>query len=101
MGASLLYGARILGPCSPTGSQAPLLLLSPSGSCPERRLWPENCCYSGLLPLRVALPSVVCCTCLEVSHPYGPASLAGPPTHQKPYDNQLKANALLEASFSR
>jgi hypothetical protein len=27
MGVSLLYDARILGPCSPTGSQAPLLLL--------------------------------------------------------------------------
>ena len=26
-GSELTYGARILGPCSPTGSQAPLLLL--------------------------------------------------------------------------
>jgi len=35
-------------------------------------------CYSGLLPLRVALPRVVCCTCLEVSHPYDPRPWPGP-----------------------
>jgi hypothetical protein len=31
----------------------------------------------------------VCRTCIEVSHPYGPAPLAGGPAHQKPYSAQL------------
>jgi len=44
----------------------------------------------------------VCRTCIKVSHPYGPAPLAGRPAHQKPYiagscslrNNQLKAKLL-------